>query len=88
MPTETELKQAYQEEHGRITREHYIEHSLDKATFEAQHTALVLKLEDDLLAIGAMPPKPAQPTDYKALWQQADTMAKKLAVMAKILNLE
>ncbi len=90
MPTKNEIEQAHKTEHDRITRAYYVDKTLSKADFEVQHAALSAATEQVLVDNGyyvrPLPPPPS--TNWKALWLAADTSAKKIAVLAKRLELE
>ena len=85
--TKEDLEAKYQTQHNVLTRQFYQEHSLTKAQFDQLHTQNWQEFEQLMIAEGYMQKPLPPPPDPKALWQSADTVAKKLAVIEKVLGL-
>ena len=83
MSTQDELEQVYRAQYDALEHDYYHGKTMTKAEFVSMKNKLAKRLGEDLKSIGAV-----LPPDWKALWLAADTIEKKLAIIAKRLELE
>ena len=83
MAAQDELERNFKAENAALEHDYYQGKMITKTEFFDRQKALRIRLNTELTNIGA-PPLP----DWKTLWLAADTVAKKLSVLAKRMELE